>query len=235
MDALDAFNAKYRRKKLINIALSCVTVLMGVFAVVYIFHHDNEGLLTFRWLTVDGTVLTTVLTAIVVVVNIVEFERYTEVTKSFVYMIRLSCAVTEGIIFLVVMISQLPFFSDHMHILRPDMMLMHVIIPVLTIISFIYNDSPLGKFRFRWVFSGNAFAFIYALTVFSLIVTDRMSEETIPYFFMDIRRTGIVFVLSCFAIIFGIGTGLSYALVELNRRVYWRTLSIKNTVELFPS
>ena len=202
-------------------------MLMGVFAVVFISKHDAEGVYILRWLTVDGTIFTTVLTAIAVIVNIVEFKQYTELTKTFVYLIRLSCAVTEGIIFLVVMISQLPFFEDHMHILRLDMMFMHVIIPILTIASFIYNDSPIGKFHFKFVFAGNAFALLYAVTVVSLIATGLLSREMVPYFFLDIRQTSITFVLGSALMIFCIGTVICYILVELNRKIYWRTLSIK--------
>jgi len=227
MEPLEIFNAKYRRKKIVNIIISAATMLMGIFAVIYIFKHDAEGVFTLRWLTVDGTIFTTVLTAIAVVVNIVEFRQYTELTKTFVYLIRLSCAVTEGIIFLVVMISQLPVFEDHMHILRPDMMFMHVIIPILTIASFIYNDSPIGKFHFRMVFAGNAFALLYAVIVVSLIATGLISGEMVPYFFLDIRQTSIAFVLASAFFIFCIGTVFCYILVELNRRIYWRTLSIK--------
>jgi len=227
MEPLEIFNAKYRRKKIVNIIISAATVLMGVFAVLFIFKHDADGVFTFRWLTVDGTIFTTVLTAIAVAVNIVEFKQYTELTKTFVYLIRLSCAVTEGIIFLVVIISQLPFFEDHMHILRPDMLFMHVIIPILTIVSFIYNDSPIGKFHFKMVFAGNAYALLYAITVVSLIATGLISGDMVPYFFLDIRQTSIAFVLASSFFIFCIGTVLCYVLVELNRRIYWRTLSIR--------
>ena len=229
MEPLEIFNAKYRRKKIINIIISIATVLMGIFSVHFIFMHDADGVFTFRWLTVDGTIFATVLTAIAVVVNIVEFEKYTELTKSFIYLIRLSSAVTEGIIFIVVMISQLPFFKDHMTIFTPENMLMHVLIPILTIVSFIYNDSPIGKFRFRWIFAANAYAFLYAIVVVILIAKGHISQDLVPYFFLDIRSTGVAFVLGIAAIIFCIGMGLSYLFVELNRKVYWRTLSIKES------
>ena len=228
-DPLEIFNAKYRRKKITNLIISCITVLLGIFAIYYIFVFEDGGLKTFRWLTVDGTIFTTFLTAIVVVVNIVEFRKYTELTKTFVYLIRLSSAVTEGIIFIVVMISQLPCFEDHMHLVRPDMLIMHVIIPILTVISFIYNDSPIGKFRLRWVFAGNAYALTYTVVVITLIATKVITQDKIPYFFLDIRQTGVPTVLLCASAIFCIGMGLCYALVELNRRMYWRTLSIRDS------
>ena len=227
MEPLEIFNAKYRRKKITNIIISIATVLMGIFSVHFIFMHDADGVFTFRWLTVDGTIFATVLTAIAVVVNIVEFKKYTELTKTFVYLIRLSSAVTEGIIFIVVIISQLPFFEDHMIIDRLDMLFMHVIIPILTIASFIYNDSPIGKFRFRWIFAGNAYALIYTIVIISLIELGHISQDMVPYFFLDIRSTGVAFVLAIAATIFCIGMGLCYVFVELNRKVYWRTLSIK--------
>ena len=229
MDSLEIFNAKYRKKKITNLILSLIIVLLGIFALYYIFVFEDGGLKTFRWLTVDGTIFATFLTAIAVVVNIVEFKKYTELTKTFVYLIRLSSVVTEGIIFIVVMISQLPCFTDHMHLTRPDMFLMHVLIPILTTISFIYNDSPIGKFRLRWVFAGNAYAFTYAVTVVTLIALGVITQDKIPYFFLDIRQTGIPTVLLCATAIFFIGMGLCYVLVELNRKVYWRTLSIKDS------
>jgi len=227
MDSLELFNAKYRKKKITNIVISFITMLMGFYALAYVFTFWKGGGLQFRYLTVDGTILTTVLTTIALIVNIVEFEKYTELTKTFVYLIRLSCAVTEGIIFLVVIISQLPFFEDHMTIFTQENMLMHVLIPILTIVSFIYNDSPIGKFRFKWVFAANAYAFIYAIVVVTLIIRGRISQDLIPYFFLDIRSTGIVFSLVIGVFIFCIGTVLCYVFVELNRKVYWRTLSIK--------
>lgn len=227
MDYLEIFNAKYRKKKITNIIISSITMLMGFYSLAYVFTHWRGGGLQFRYLTVDGTIFTTVLTTIAVVVNIVEFEKYTELTKKFIYLIRLSSAVTEGIIFIVVMISQLPFFKDHMTIFTPENMLMHVLIPILTIASFIYNDSPIGKFRFRWIFAANAYAFLYAIVVVILIAKGHISRDLVPYFFLDIRSTGVAFVLGIAAIIFCIGMGLSYVFVELNRKVYWRTLSIK--------
>ena len=228
-DPLEMFNAKYRKKKITNLIISFVTVMMATYALTYIFTREDGGVMTFRWLTVDGTIFTTFLTAIAIVVNIVEYERYTELTKTFVYLIRLSSAITEGIIFIVVMISQLPCFEDHMHLIRPDMLMMHVLIPILTIVSFIFNDSPIGKFRLRWVLAGNAYALTYTVIVITLIATGVITQDKIPYFFLDIRQTGIPTVLLCAAAIFCIGMGLCYALVELNRRLYWRTLSIKDS------
>lgn len=227
MDALELFNVKYRKKKIINLVVSIVTALLGYAALAYVHTHWIGGGRQFRYLTVDGTVLTTFLTTIAIVVNIIEFKKYTELTKTFVYLIRLSSAVTEGIIFIVVMVSQLPFFEDHMTIFTFENMLMHVLIPILTIASFIYNDSPIGKFRFKWIFAGNAYALIYTVVVVTLIATGRISQDLIPYFFLDIRSTGVVFVLTVAVIIFCIGTGLCYLFVELNRKVYWRALSIK--------
>jgi len=114
-----------------------------------------------------------------------------------------------------------------MDLLGVDMILMHVVIPVLTIISFIYNDSPIGKFRFRWVFAGNAYALAYTLTIIFLVATGIIGPDDVPYFFLDINRTSIAVVLLVTGVIFCIGSGLCYVLVELNRKLYWRSLSIK--------
>ena len=96
------FDNRYRAKKIVNMICSIIIIFMGVFSVIYIYEFDNDGIMTFRWMTVDGTIYTTILTIIVVACNVYELIRKTEVSRKVVYLLRLSSAVTEGIIIIVV-------------------------------------------------------------------------------------------------------------------------------------
>ena len=110
------FKRRYRQKKLTNLLISAVIVLLGITSVLYIWNYDRDGVLTFRWMTVDGTIFTTVIAFFYIAVNLLEITRYTELTSRLAYFMRLASAVAESLIMAVVLLSQLPVFPQHMHI-----------------------------------------------------------------------------------------------------------------------
>ena len=84
------FKERYRKKKLLNLIISAIIVVLGVTSVIFIWNYDRDGILTFRWMTVDGTTFTTVMSIFYIVVNIFEFAKYTELTSRLVYFTRLA-------------------------------------------------------------------------------------------------------------------------------------------------
>lgn len=218
---LDRFQKRYRQKKILNLVISALIIVMGISSVLFIYHFDGEGLLTFRWMTVDGTIFTTLMTIFFVAVNTMELIEDTELTRRSVYFARLSSAVAESLILIVVLLSQLPVFPQHMHILRYDMMCMHILIPLLTILSFVYNDSPMPHLKFRDLMKGTAFITFYAVVILTLIETGVITKEMIPYFFLDLDAMGIVLSIVVFLFIYGLGYLLSLGLSTLNRKLYW--------------
>ena len=215
------FKKRYRIKKLANLLISAVIVLLGVTSFVFIWSFDRDGVLTFRWMTVDGTVFTTVIAFLYIAMNILEIARYTELTSRIVYYMRLASAVAESLIMVVVLLSQLPVSPQHMHILRYDMFNMHLVIPILTVVSFITNDSPIGKQRFRKLWHGTWFVTLYAAVVLTLIFTGVIPQEMIPYAFMDFAHMPALAILACFVFIYGMGILLSFCLYRWNRKLSW--------------
>ena len=218
---LKRFQERYRQKKILNLLISFVIIVMGISSVIFIYEYDKEGLLTFRWMTVDGTIFTTIMTICFVAVNLTELIEDTELTMRFAYFARLSSAVAEGLIMTVVLISQLPMFPQHMHILRYDMMCMHILIPILTITSFVFNDSPMPHLGFWDLMKGTSFITVYAIVILTLIQSGVVVKELIPYFFLDLEALGAPMSVAVFLIIYGIGYLLSLGLSILNRKLYW--------------
>lgn len=217
---------RYKMKKSVNILISAVIVLLGTVSVAFIFRFDKEGILTFRWLTVDGTLFTIVCSSAFIAINLIEIFYKTELTAVSVYYIRLSGAVAEGLIMIVVLLSQLPIFEDHMHILRFDMFNMHLLIPLLTISSFIINDAAIGKLKLKDLLKGTRFVTVYAVIIIILIQSGVLKSKEIPYFFLDFANMEWWLILMGFAIIYGIGILLSYCISEMNRKLSW--LWLKN-------
>ena len=216
------FDRRYRQKKILNLLIGAMIIVMCIFALVYMANLDREGLLMLRWMTVDGTLFTLILTLLFFIVNIVELHNNTEMTRKAVYISRLSSAVAESVIIIVVLISQLPVFPMHMHIARPDMFFMHIAIPILVIASFTMNDSPLGRLSRKETFYGTSFVTFYAVIILSLIGSGVIKREYIPYGFLDFKAMTIPAIIATVVAFYVMGYALSAGLSEMNRKLYWR-------------
>ena len=183
-----AFDRRCRQKKTTNITISVMIVVLGVSS--FLFGLRLEPMPTiFRWMTVDGTVFTTV----------------------------------GAFLFIVVMFSQLPFFAEHLPIFdRYDSFVMHVLIPILGVESFLINDSPVGKLSPAKRWHGTWFVTVYAVVILALIEIGRLPSEMIPYFFLDYRQNGWGIFLLAFAFVYGSAYLMAWRLSEWNRRLSWR-------------
>ena len=150
-------------------------------------------------------------------------------TRTSVYFIRLSAAVAEAVIFIVVLFSQLPIFSEHLPINdRYDSFVMHVLIPVLGVTSFLINDSPIGKLTRIQRWRGTWFVTFYAVNILALIASERLPAELIPYFFLDYRNVHWSIVAFAAVFVYTVGYLMSWRISEWNRRLSW--LWFKNIV-----
>lgn len=212
---------RYRQKKILNIFICIIIIALSVFSLIYMQNTDKEGILVLRWMTVDGTIFTLILTTFCLIVNHIEIIKRTELTRKAVYMTRLSSAVAESLIMIVVLISQLPIFNEHMHIARPDMFCMHLAIPVLVVVSFTLNDSPYGKLTKIEIFHGTAYITFYSIIIITLILSNVIKEAYIPYSFLNVRHMSlpiiIITVISFYVTAFFLSALLSY----MNRKLYW--------------
>ena len=216
-----AFDRRYRRKKMTNLAISLLIVALGVSSFLYGLRLESIRTI-FRWMTVDGTVFTTLGALLFVAVNLVEMLAHTEMTRVPVYYVRLSSAVVESVVFIVVMFSQLPFFTEHLPICdRYDSFVMHVLIPILGVASFLINDSPIGKLSAAKRWHGTWFVTFYAVTILTLIEIGKLPPNLIPYFFLDYRQNGWGIFLSAFAFVYGSAYLMAWRLSEWNRRLSW--------------
>ena len=133
------------QKKTINILVCLAIVFLGITATIYKVRYEGGFWTCFHEMTVCATVLTTITSAALVMLNLYEMKIGSEQTSTALYYWRLSSAVTEMIVLLIVLIGFLPFFSDHPVIGRYDMINMHVIILLLTVGSFLFLPTALSE------------------------------------------------------------------------------------------
>ncbi len=220
-DLLTKFDIRYRKKKYTNLFLSFLIVLFGISSFLFGLHLDPH-ITIFRFMTVDGTLFTTLGSLVYLFVNVVEVRHNTELTNIGVYYIRLSSAVAEMVILLVVLISHLPFSAEAIPIIdRYDSFIMHAVVPVLTVSSFVINDSPIGKLKPFKRFHGSWFVTVYAIIILTFILTGVLEGEMIPYYFLDVIHNPLPLTLTAFVIIYGIAYLMAWFLSEMNRKLSW--------------
>ena len=205
------------RKNLTNMGVSALIVLLGASSFLYGLTLE-PSVTIFRFLTVDGTLFTTAGALVCLFVNLVEILLGRDIRSRFTYYVRLAMAVAESVIFIVVVFSQLPVFSQHLPMFdRYDSFVMHVLIPILGVGSFLFNDSPQGRLTFRQRWQGTWFVTFYAVIILSLISSQRLPSELIPYFFLDYRGQGWGIFSLAFVFVYTVAYLMSWGLSEWNR------------------
>ena len=219
-DVLLAFDRRYRQKKITSLCICALIVILGVSSFVYGTRLEYIWTL-FRWMTVDGTVFTTLGALAFIAINLVEMWRNTEMTRKVVYYIRLSSAVAESVILITALFSQMPFFLEHLPLCdRYDSFVMHILIPLLGIASFLTNDSPIGKLNAAERWHGTWYVTFYVVIMFALIVSETLPTEMIPYYFLDFRNyAGATAIALVF--IYGCAYLMGWCLSEWNRKLSW--------------
>lgn len=219
---IKGFNKQYSLKKSIN-AVICFLIFMcgltGVLYSIFIFHNNIFNRL--RYLTFLGTIYTSIISLIFGIISLNEEKNQTEVTNRKAYFLRLSSATTELVIFCVVMVGLSPLVPDNPDITSYPGIMMHLAIPLLTVLSFIFNDPPIGKLKIYEPLNGLAFVFIYAIIMTILFATGELSYKLAPYSFFDFKNTSIGYKLSCTLVIFTFGYLISRFLIFLNSKLSW--------------
>ena len=218
---LEKFDRRYRYKKYTNLVVSFLIVVFGISSFVFGLHIDPHATI-FRFMTVDGTLFTTLGSVIFIIVNIIEAAHNTELTNIPVYYIRLSSAVAEMVILLVVALSHLPVSGEAIPITdRYDSFVMHAVVPILTVVSFAINDSPIGKIRPRKLWHGTWFVTVYAVIIMSLVLSGILEGALIPYYFLDVAHNPVWVAVVAFVVIYGIAYLMSWFISETNRKLSW--------------
>ena len=216
------FMRRYKIKKVVNAIVSFLIVFCGVSAVLYsVFVFHNNLFNRMRYMTFDGTLFTTLISLISGFVFIDEARKDTEVTNRKVYFLRLSSAVTEFVIFIVVMFGLTPLVPDNPDVTSYTGIMMHLVIPFLMLLSFMFNDAPIGRLKPLEPFFGTTYITIYALIMLVLFGLRILPSRLAPYSFLDFDNTGWGFKLMCLAGIYIVGYTIAVILAFLNSKLSW--------------
>lgn len=218
----EQFSKRYIFKKKIN-ALQCFFIaICGTTAVLYSKFVFNHSILErLRYMTFWGTIFTTIVSFICGIVCIYEAVKEIEITNKTAYFLRLSSATAELVIFAVVMIGLTQLVPDQPDISTYPGFMMHLVIPIATVLSFILNDAPIGKPKMNEPLKGMLLIFIYAVVMMTLFESGILSSDEAPYSFLDFDEASLLFTVGSFAGILTLGYAISWMLMRLNMKLSW--------------
>ena len=216
------FSKRYIFKKKINALLCFFISLCGISAVLYSrFIFKNPLLDRLRYMTFWGTIFTSIVSLVFGIICINEAIKEIEVTNKTAYFLRLSSATTELIIFVVVMFGLTSLVPDQPDISSYPGVMMHLVIPISTVLSFILNDAPVGKPKPQEPFKGLLIIILYAAVMIAFFGSGILPSEKAPYSFLDFENTSLFFKFACLVGIFVVGYAVSWLLMRLNMKLSW--------------
>ena len=214
----DKFDRRFKLKKTVNLIISVIIFLLGIVPMYLVFAF-KEGIYALRFLTVNGTLFTMLGAFVFIFINLYEIISGKEMTRIWMYFLRLSCAVSESVIMIVVLIGFL--IGDRYPLDEWDEMITHGIMPVLVVLSFITNDSPIGKVTPLKRLNGTWFITVYGVVVISLFACKVIPMDMIPYPFLDPNVLPPVLIVGSVVLIYLIAFLVATLLYRLNRKLSW--------------
>ena len=212
---------RFKYKKQLNILISLTISVLGFCSYfISVVRDMNWNFLSdFRFMTINGTVFTSIISLITAVISFAEIIKDEDIKLEKFYFLRLTSVVTESIIAFVILMSLFPFVPDKPDILKYDSFNMHIIIPALTIISFLIAEPPSNKIKPIMRFNGSALITIYSVIIISLILWGVIPQSEIPYSFLEVNTRPLWYVLLAGGIIYTGSYFLSWGYIELNKKV----------------
>lgn len=208
----------------LNVSIAALILFFGVSSIISsaLSKPQENFLFEFRYMTMNGTVFTTLIALIIVVFGLRGMITGKRAEPRRLYFFRLCSAVTESVIAVVILMSFFPFVPDDPDLLNYESFCMHVIIPVLSVVSFLLDPCPVEfrhpvlRLNCAWLIT------LYAAVVITLILTGFIPQEKIPYSFLDFtaRPPAYIVYFGCF--VYSFTYILTVILSEWNRRIAHR-------------
>ncbi|MBR2739542.1 MAG: hypothetical protein IKD87_02620 [Oscillospiraceae bacterium] len=216
------FDRRYRIKKTVNAVFNLLIAVCGMFVFLYTIIVQKRSLLNrLKYMTFCSTLFTSAASLFTFVVCILEARRRTEVTKKAVYFLRLSAALTESIVLAVVLFGLTPLVPDNPDIRTMVGIMTHLVIPPMTVVSFIFNEAPIGRLKPLEPFLGTWYITTYAAVMTFLFGSGIVPSELAPYSFLDFKHHSFFYPVMCLAGIYLVGYLVALALSKLNMKCSW--------------
>jgi len=239
-----------KRKLVLSYVLNLIMMILFIISIIIeiVKIHNNPDSVyknvwgLFRYFTIDGNLMSFIFTTIIFVKQYQSIKQKKDENQTvsssnnsqFLYTISLMSAVTDFVIFVVVVFIFIPmsFNSVEMIIILVgtfNSSSLHVTIPILLNVRFVFFDERERDFKFYEKFIGGMPMLLYGVIMFILCGAkvflsfgdngnDGDKDGKIPYPFFDIYHETWYFCTFISIFIFAFGFGIGFLLDFLNKK-----------------
>lgn len=210
---------RFRAKKITNIIISSLLFLFGLSGIITItiFQEHGDIVRSYRFLTVNSTTFTSILSFIFVFLSIKEIRKGKQFKSDVLYYLRLVSMVTECVVAAVVIVGLLPCIPDDPKISNYDSIVMHIVVPLLSIVSFVLNDPPRKKINYFKLLHGAWGVVAYAAVIIPLVCTNVIAKIDIPYSFLEFSSQPVWYLVGFSIMVCTMCYAFSLGLARLNK------------------
>ena len=230
---------------LVGFIMNIIIIILAYSSFAPIFSLTVYGELTskslsgaFRFFTNDGNLYSTIVSCILLSfqIAILFFKKNPNIIRNNkLYYLSLGSAVSELIILFVVLFLLMPFFGPRILIGNYTMFNLHLLIPVIVTIRFIFFEKKATKITIVNSLLGSIPVLVYGVIVIFLVIIKVFNEENkkIPYPFLNFYGNpwwlSIIYLIILFGFIFGFCVLLNYLNELFQKKLYDKKEEESNT------
>jgi hypothetical protein len=205
----------------LSLLSNLLLVGLGSAALIRMFFFSDNGVGALRFFTNDGNVFAVLASVAMAATEVrVCFGKAKSIPLA-VHLAKAAAAVTEAIIFLVVMVLLVPL-SGFGLLSGFDLLVLHVIDPLLCVLSFLAWERSERKLSVATASFGALPVVVYGAAAVFFVLTGFWEDEEIPYPFLRVYDNPVWQSLLYFAGILGAAWALSIVFEKINGSLSWR-------------
>ena len=198
------------KKRYMSLICNSLIVILEIVGLIVTLNSYSK--VSFEYYTIDSNILALIVSAIFIVYMLLKKEMPT-----WLRMLKYSSAICLSVTFLVVIFILAPMYEfSYGHLLfSKELLYMHLLCPVLSIITFIFFDE-IESFNRKDNFAGLTLTIIYGIV---LIILNLLSKVSGPYPFLKVREQSAAMSLLWLVVIFALAYFIGLALRKAGARV----------------
>lgn len=210
-----------------SILINLVIAILGSIAIITQFFVtetynavDTGGINIFRFFTNDGNIICILVSYISLFFLLRKLFNKDKPLPKFIYPLKLISAVTGAIIFLVVFLILGPLMGGlQMMISGFRMSVLHVVNPILCVLSFLVLEENENKKSKRHALIGASAVYVYGFISILLVLFRVWENQNIPYPFLRVYDNPLWQTILYFTVILGGAYGLSLLFQKLQLKL----------------
>ena len=212
-----------KKSFIMNILIFIIVVLGIIFMMTgfkFMGNHEvlsSTGLSPFRFYTVDSNIFVGISALILIIYESLLLKGKIKEIPKYAYVIKYIGTVAVTLTFLVTLLYLAPMFGDKFILLYLNSnLLFHLIVPLLSIISFVFLERI--KLDFKYTFYGVSTMLIYGI-YYGINAYVHQIDGIVPteYDWYGFVRGGISSMYIVYIVMFIITYGISFVIYKLNK------------------